>query len=467
VFCRSSAEDSLAVRCLFSCLLALHVTGWSSASFATQSVVGQPGCAALPTALRIDEVWGGTRIRFSAVETQNAVYVAYYNVDRWLTVAEVNKCTGHIATVQLPSQFAGWDAHNHIMSILDGQGRLHLAGNMHVTSLIYARMSQPGDLKSLRILRPMTGQAEDRTTYPSFFRFPDGALGFSYRYGKSGDGEEIINRFDGEDWHRWLDSPLMAPAPGDAKVNAYRTDYATGPDGMFHVAWVWRKNKVETNFHVNYARSKDLKHWQDSRGNGLALPMTPANSEVVDPVPVGSGLFNNIQIGFDGRGQPVISYLKFDAQGASQLWHARLEAGVWRVRQSTQWNYRWDPRGGGVIPPVISFGGVHWRNEMLIEQVRHPELGSTTLRFDVDTLGVVGTIPGYAWNKLPPIKRQSPAGTIVSFALVQGGPASPASGYAISWASMPADTRDSPRLCKREVADCRYAFDLFLHPPPR
>lgn len=452
-------------RYVFNCfqiLVLLLALGSQSRSIAAAE---QGGCVSLPTMLKVDQVWGGTAVRFGAVESALAVYIGYYDADRWLAVSQINKCTGRIAKVRLNSRFLGWDSHNYITMALDKEGLLHIAGNMHVSPLVYAHMSKPDNLESLRTLQPTTGASQDRTTYPGFLSFPDGALGFSYRDGQSGNGVEIIERFDGATWQRWLDRPLFAPATPQDSVSAYATGYVKGPDAYFHVAWVWRANyKVETNFSVNYARSKDLRHWEDSSGRALTLPITPINAELVDSVPQGQGLFNNIRLGFDADARPVISFLKFDDKGASQLFHARRESDGWKIHQSTQWTYRWDPRGGGTIPSEISFSGLVWRDGLLVERVTHPEAGSNvTLNYDPNTLANVKVLKNFRWPDALHIKRTAPTNTRLSIATVKPAGAASAPSFAISWVGMPADTRDLPRACKPEVADCRYAFDLILH----
>ncbi|MES2508808.1 MAG: BNR repeat-containing protein [Pseudomonadota bacterium] len=429
------------------------------------SVAEQRACAPLPDTLNVDRIWGGTSVRFGSVESASAIYIGYYDTQRWLAVSQIDKCTGHVKKVRLSSRFAGWDSHNYIAMALDKEGRVHIAGNMHVTPLVYARMSKPDDLESLQTLQPTTEANQSRTTYPRFFEFPDGALGLSYRDGQSGNGVEIIDRFDGTAWQRWLTNPLFGPSSVREHVNAYATDYIRGPDGYFHVAWVWRVNSnVETNFNINYARSKDLRAWETSKGKSLALPITPLNAEVVDVVPQGSGLFNNIKLGFDGDARPVISYLKFDAKAYTQLFHARQEINGWKVSQSTRWHYRWDPRGRGTIPSEISFSGLVWRDGMLVERITHPEKGNSgTFDYNVQSLAIGNLIKSFRWPDAIDVSRAVPLNTRLQRLAVKPTKNDVAPSFAITWASMPNDTRDLPRVCKPEVADCRYAFDLILH----
>lgn len=448
-------------------MLLVPILLWATGTFAQEGETSRE-CSIAANSQIVDRVWGGTRVRFEAVETASSIFVGYYDADRWLTIAEIEKCSGKITKVRLPSRFGGWDAHNHVRLALDEKERLHVAGNMHVTPLTYARMMIPGDLNSLTYQAEMVGDRETNTSYPAFFRFPDGALGFTYRSGRSGDGEQVVNRLSSDRWDRWIDKPLLASAPGKPRVNAYPTHFVQGPDGFFHMAWVWRsRGGVETNFDVGYAKSRDLKNWTDSSGRPYTLPITPVNQEVVDAVPPNSGLFNNIQLGFDRVARPVVSYLKFDNRGFTQLWHARFEVDHWHVYRSTQWSYRWDPRGGGTMVPTISFSGVDTRDSSIYERVRHPELGSVTLEFDESTFQVKRELAGPAGQSLKNVRREAARGTVVSTETVKSSRNHRGARYAISWLSMPADNGDKPRSCQIvSPIDCAFVYDLQLHRLP-
>ncbi|UCV18280.1 BNR repeat-containing protein [Ferribacterium limneticum] len=397
------------------------------------------------------------------METDDFVYLAYYDAERWLTISRVNKCFGKIEKVRLPSRFLGWDSHNFIALALDDDGLLHVSGNMHASQLVYARMARRDDLASLGRLQTMVGREEERATYPNFFRFPDGSLGYSYRFGSSGDGTEIVNRFEAGHWIRWLDQPLFAPAHPNRPVNAYHTGFVRGNDGFFHVAWVWRENfRVETNFHVAYARSRDLKSWQDSRGKALLLPITPQNAEVVDAVPKGSGLFNNVRLGFDGRGKVVISYLKFDARGFSQLFHARREERAWQIAQSSNWTYRWDPRGGGTIQREITFSGVEVRGSDLFERVSQPEIGNAVLKYEPNTLKEVAQVKEERILAPVSLRQSSVPGGMLNRRLLRRADGHISERLAISWLSLPPDNRDMARECASVGGSCHFVSELLL-----
>ncbi len=428
-------------------------------------------CTAPAPEITIDRAWGAARVAFDALENKDYLYVAYYDAERWLTVAQINKCSGSLEKVRVPSRFGGWDEHNSIALAFDPENRLNVSGNMHVSPLVYARMDAPDQLAGLSLLRGMAGTDEARTTYPYFFRFPDGALGYSYRSGQSGDGIELINRLVGSDWVRWTSRPVFAPNSGGNTVNAYHTDYVLGPDKFFHVAWVWRRTyKVETNFHVNYAKTKDLRVWEDSRGNVLPLPITPTSAEVVDPVSENSGLFNNVRLGFDVKGRPVISYVKFDTTGATQLYHARPGSNGWVSVPATAWTYRWDPRGGGSLPSEVSFSGVKVSDGRLIEQVHQPEIGSKIFVYGDDSLKVQNALNPDAAEPTVQIKdRRPPKGAILNTRAVRTENSKSKFVkylYAISWFSLPVDNRDKPRDCAKAGLPCDFTSELVLHSAP-
>ena len=77
-------------------------------------------------------------------------------------------------------------------------------------------------------------------TYPGFFKNGEGHLCFRYRDGGSGDGSDFYNIYDpaAHSWRRLFDSPLFE---GEGERSAYSSGPALGPDGYFHVLWMWRE----------------------------------------------------------------------------------------------------------------------------------------------------------------------------------------------------------------------------------
>ncbi|HNT88829.1 MAG TPA: BNR repeat-containing protein, partial [Candidatus Hydrogenedentes bacterium] len=272
-------------------------------------LIGLPS-ASVEAALDVAPVWSGHPVGFCLLTAPPHQFVAFYDAERRMTVAQRALEESAWRLTRLDQEI-GWDSHNSVTMALDDAGFLHLSGNMHCVPLIYYRSEKPFDAASLVRVPAMVGRDEQMVTYPRFLRGPAGELVFLYRDGRSGSGNEIFNAYDVETraWRRLLEKPLT---DGEGARNAYFEGPVAGPDGYFHLCWVWRESPdCETNHDLSYARSKDLVHWECSDGAPYTLPITLATSEGVDPVPEGGGIINgNARIGFDGAGRVVISYHK-------------------------------------------------------------------------------------------------------------------------------------------------------------
>jgi hypothetical protein len=284
-------------------------------------------------------------------------FSAFYDDQRHMTVASRKLTDDNWQFVRLPSSVV-WDSHNYIAMTIDDDGYIHISGNMHVVPLVYFRTRKPLDITTFAPA-PMVGQDETHVTYPDFFRGPGGELLFGYRDGHSGDGNQIYNVYDlkTQTWRRLLDRPLT---DGQGHRNAYLTEPVKGPDGYWHIAWVWRESYMaETCHDPSYARSRDLVHWENSAGQPLTLPITLESGDVVDPVPQKGGIVNGlVKLGFDNQNKPLISYSKYDASGNTQIYIARRQAAGWQIYQVTDWKWRWDFGGGGSIPFALGISGV-------------------------------------------------------------------------------------------------------------
>jgi hypothetical protein len=344
--------------------------------------------------LDISPVWAGHPVGFALLTKGDRQFVAFYDAERRLTVAarRLNEKTWKM--VRLP-ETTGWDSHNYIAMTADDDGYLHLSGNMHVVPLIYFRTTKPWDIDSFEKVPSMVGDKETKTTYPIFFRGPSNELLFTYRDGSSGDGDQIYNVYDRKTrtWKRLLDKPFTN---GEGQRNAYLSSPQRGPDGFFHIVWVWRETPdASTNHDPSYARSKDLVHWEDSAGKPLPLPITLQSGDIVDHVPEKGGVINgNVRLGFDAQKRVIVSYHKYDANGKTQLYSARREKDGWKVYQTTDWDYRWDFGGGGSIPFEVGLGAVTLEPDgRLSQSYRHSKYGSGTWYLDPDTLKPTGTKP--------------------------------------------------------------------------
>lgn len=346
------------------------------------------------TRIDIAPVWSGHPVGFALLTRGKQQLVAFYDAERRMTIAARSPDEGRWQLARLPSVL-GWDSHNYVTMAVDSAGQIHVSGNMHCRPLVYFRTERPGDITSFRQFPTMVGRNEQRCTYPRFLHGPKGELIFTYRDGRSGSGDQYCNVYDAktETWRRLVESPLFS---GGGKMNAYFVGPEQDKSGVFHICWVWRNTPdCATNHDLCYARSKDLVRWETSEGRALSLPITRATAEVVDPVPPGGGMVNgNTKIGFDAQVRPVISYHKFDAQGKTQLYNARREAGGWRIYQTSDWDYRWEFQGGGTIRFEIGFGPVVRRPDGSLTQTwQHVKHGSGNWKLDPQTLKPTGKAP--------------------------------------------------------------------------
>lgn len=339
-------------------------------------------------------VWSGHSVGFSLVRDGERQFVAYYDAERRMTIAQRDG-EGCAWTYQILPETVGWDSHNSIAMAIDDAGQLHVAGNMHVHPLKYFRTRQPGDITTLERIPAMVGTEEAKVTYPVFLRGPAGEFLFTYRDGSSGNGAQLFNRYDAvtATWSRYLDSPLF---DGEGLRNAYFHGPKPGPDGFYHLAWVWRESSdCSTNNTVSYARSRDLRHWETASGEAVTLPMRRETRLTVDPVPEQGGVMNtSIAIGFDDQGRAVVSYHKFDAAGITQAYNARWEDGAWHIHQASAWDYRWAPSGGGSIEVHVRVGPVRKEPDGSFTQTyNHHKMGSGRWILDPLSLTPVGTLP--------------------------------------------------------------------------
>ena len=338
--------------------------------------------------LDIETVPSGFPVGFSLLTHQQRQYLAYYDAQHRMTVAVRTLGRRQWQSVKLDSK-VGWDSHNGITMAVDGNGDLHVTGNMHCVPLIYFRTDTPGDITTLKRLA-MTGKKEERCTYPHFLRDADERLVFHYRDGGSGNGRRFYNVYDlkSRTWSRLFDTPLFE---GQGKRNAYPAGPLVGPDKRFHVFWVWRDTPdCATNNNLSYVRSRDLVHWETAAGQPVEIPMTlGAKGLIVDPVPSGGGMINGgARLVFDAQHRPMIAYHKSDAKGNMQLYVARFAQRKWTRRVITDWDKPVKFSGYGAMP----FIGIrlssprHVGNGVWEVGYRHRDYGRGTVAFDEATL---------------------------------------------------------------------------------
>jgi hypothetical protein len=361
---------------------------------------------AVPGGMLIDRVWSGHPVGFDILTERGHQFIAYFDSERRLTVkgrslgdadwTSVHPEGTEVVRRNRMSNMTGWDSHNYLTMALDRDGCLHLSGNMHADPLVYYRTSRPFDLTTLERIDRMTGERETSATYPRFLTNDTGDLVFGYRDGGSGNGSDLYNIYDPKTraWRSLFDGPLL---DGEGKRSAYSLGPQRGPDGRFHLLWMWRDTPdAMTNHTLSYARSKDLIHWETSSGKPLTRPITMANAEVIDPAKPGEGLINVVQtLGFDHEKRPMAFYHRFDSEGKSQAFVARPDPeGHWIPKQISDWNFRMDFSGGGSLNIPMNLGApVPTDDGSLLASFSTNLAGSGRWRIDGKSLALLETLP--------------------------------------------------------------------------
>jgi hypothetical protein len=280
-------------------------------------------------------------------------YAAFYDAEGWLVLARrtlasaawtVQRTTyrGHVA-----------DAHNSISLAVDGTGCLHVAWDHHNTPLNYAQAEAPGSL-TLSARRPLTGEREQRVTYPQFSRLPDGDLLFLYRDGSSGNGSLVLKRY-ATATRTWttVQSNLI---DGEGRRSPY-WDLAVGPTGTLHLGWVWRDTPdVATNHDLAYARSADGgRTWTRTDGTACPLPLTAAVAEYAQRIPSHSNLMNSPMVAVDAGDHPYLCTYWSPAPGAAPRFHVVHHDGAkWELIPGPASTIAFSLSGGGTKRPPIS-----------------------------------------------------------------------------------------------------------------
>jgi hypothetical protein len=439
-------------------VLAIALLGATAPRADTSALAGE-----VVSSVDVAPVWAGHPVGFALLTHGGRQYVGFYAADRRLTVAARALGSDAWEFFRLPSERSepprfgrpetsavlGWDSHNSIVMTADSAGHLHLAGNMHCNPLTYWRTREPGEIKSFEQVKTMVGRDEERCTYPVFLTLADGRLVFQYRSGKSGDGSTFLNIYDVESraWRRLVDGPVF---DGEQKRNAYPLMPVAGPDGMFHLSWVWRESgDAAANHDLSYARSRDLASWEDAAGRPLALPIRlTTEGTIVDPVPVNGGILNGSgRVGFDHDKRPVLAYYKFDDAGHSQAFVARWEGSAWRIVQLSDWDHRFEPAGGGTLPKYeIHLGIVQpgKAGELRLEY-GHVKAGSGVWVLDDSSLAVLRTEPVVHRYPRSLWKVESTfPGMAVRYADDTGVSGEPGRRFILRWEALGAN-RDKPR----------------------
>jgi hypothetical protein len=109
--------------------------------------------------VEVEPVWSGHPVGFCLLTQPPFQFVAYYDANRQMTIAQRRLDETKWTFTRLPSSVV-WDSHNYITMALDRQNHLHVSGNMHCVPLVYFRSEKPLDASTLRRVEHMVGDRE-------------------------------------------------------------------------------------------------------------------------------------------------------------------------------------------------------------------------------------------------------------------------------------------------------------------
>lgn len=290
-------------------------------------------------------------------------YTAFYVDPQALRLVRRNLETDTIETYDILGEYNLRDAHNCISLGMDRQGHLHLSYDHHGTRLRYRRGLKPGQINCWTDELPMTGQHEEKVTYPTFILPRQGLpLSLLYRDGKYDRGTARLKTYD-EEQQIWADHPHAILSGSDQKPwtsNAYWNHPAIGTDSSLHLSFVWRTHALGdeqriNNINIGYACSQDNGlNWMTSKGRAYRLPITPTNAETVHPVSPGSNLINQCSMALDSRNRPHIVFYADDPDGVPQYQHLRYDGRRWIHQIISQRTQPFALEGGGTLQIPIS-----------------------------------------------------------------------------------------------------------------
>jgi hypothetical protein len=142
----------------------------------------------------------------------------------------------------------------------------------------------------------------------------------------------------------------------------------------------------------------------------------------------------------------VISYLKYDAAGNTQLYFARWQDDRWVLQQASNWSYRWDFHGGGSLVNEIHIGPLRASGGRLTIAISHKVYGSGVWEVDPATMRLKGklTADEGADEGSEDLAGAPESGLVDRSATDFAGPRADGVTYRLTWKTLP-QNRDQPR----------------------
>ena len=452
-----------AVCCIRTILAgAFYCVSVSGSATASECRIENVASKAPYTVVEIDKVWSGVRTSVGAAEPEKGkLFVAYYDAQRRVSLASADAASGKVCITHFDSVFGGWDGHNRLSMAIASDGTVHVAGNAHAQPLFYAA-GRADDIDTVRQM-PMTGQDEDRATYPVFYRTPGDRLVFMYRSGGAGNGYWLANGWQNGRWQR-IGPLFSAVGANSGHVSAYPSSFVQDFQGRSHVAIVWRLSPdAASNFAVSYTSTSDFSHWSGISGVVHGVPLRPEDTDTVEATGLGSGLLNTAQIILAPDGTPVLFYTRYGRDNTNAIIAASPKNGKWTTREIAHSKVRIPIVGGGSIGTLPHFNATANGNVAVIH-ISFPGEPILVLLLDLSTMTTSTVVPSGKSNDVlidPSLMPSIPGGLSDPIARTQSVTASGYDGPQKSqllWYTQTVN-RDKPLPCTPKAP-------VACNPPP-
>jgi hypothetical protein len=304
---------------------------------------------------------------------QNYVAARGYEYASW------TRSDGHPVIAQRSHRRGGWstptdlsgilgtqvaDGHNYTSLGVDGNGFVHVSGNMHAVPLKYCRSNSADSIASFSAQTMADGNI-DHVTYPTFTPLPNGDLLFFYRNGFSGDGNSYLKRYSVSSG-TWAQVAMVIDGVSEGQ-SAYTGLLVPSQDGSkLGLSGNWRvSGSPVSNADVWFIQSADGGvTWTDVNGTAVALPMTHATSPLAYPHAQNTGLLNTANLDWDSSGHPHLAFLDYDASGKSNVRHVWWNGSAWLNEFVTFGTYQMSlsppplPDGSIIVDGTVSRAGI-------------------------------------------------------------------------------------------------------------
>jgi hypothetical protein len=123
--------------------------------------------------INVADGWAGNSIntvvfrKNSLATFNNTQFISFYDNDGYVVIGKRNLNDSSWQLKRTVYKGNIKDAHNCISIAIDGRGYLHMAWDHHNNSLHYCKSTAPLGLE-LTAEMPMTGQTENKVSYPEF-----------------------------------------------------------------------------------------------------------------------------------------------------------------------------------------------------------------------------------------------------------------------------------------------------------